>query len=221
MRSSYARLLAPLVMALIALPVAARADDAADLKAKMTAAMQPIVSMRLTVQSPYGATGQMIVILRPATQMKMVMAVGPMNLEQYISGGFAYTRINGAWQKRALPSTTQALAFAHMITSDSTVTLVPDKTEDGIAFGALSFTMTTPFAFPGAPPTMALACTYDKKTFLMHRCANEMATITYAGFNDPANVVVLPDDAKNAPEGAPIALPASPAAATPVPSPAP
>jgi len=87
------------------------------------------------------------------------------------------------------------------------MTVGPDVTEDGVTYGEL-LVVTDAGMLPGTTtPSMNLTCRYEKKTFLMHDCKTDIFTERFTGYDDPANVIVLPADAAAAVDGGPVPLP--------------
>jgi hypothetical protein len=75
------------------------------------------------------------------------------------------------------------------------MTELPDRDEDGSTVGAFSW---SPPSMPFGAMHQTMVCSYDKMTFLLKKCTNETgdrrfrSVTKYSGWNDPANVVVVP-----------------------------
>lgn len=181
----------------------AAADDGADVKIKLREACKSAHSFQMALSGSMGMSGT-ITIAGPA-RSKMEMQVGPMTTTSIVAGGYVYVQMNGGpWQTHPLPAAnaTKLSSQLKIIADDAMLTVLPDRTENGIAVGA--FTMTMPVALPtsatsvtGGPP-MTTTCTYDKTTMLPRSCTSTLpqsgmtTTMTYSHWNDPANVVNVP-----------------------------
>jgi hypothetical protein len=78
---------------------------------------------------------------------------------------------------------------------DQTVlTSIADVSDNGQMYGA--FTMQLAVAtLPGGPPSTkrSYVCSYDKQTYRFHSCSDTHETQIFSAYNDPANIVTLPD----------------------------
>jgi outer membrane lipoprotein-sorting protein len=191
---------------------AARADDASDVVAKTTATSAGIKSVQLSMNMTIDGGGpqkipmSMVMTMVLPDRVKMQMN-GMMSMATYSVGdGFYYINAGGMWQKVAFDKAQMAAAAAQMKTASAPppgqIKLLPDRMEDGASVGVYSVTTTVP-AMPGVPSPAAgkpttLTCSYDKQTFLVKKCGNENYVMTFSHYNDPANVVELPPEAKNA-----------------------
>jgi hypothetical protein len=188
--------------------VAARADDAADLKAKLAAGLRGTTSLRVVMTLPSG-TATMIVRLGSgpshrgmAVKVQMNGIAAAQTLDMYIVDGYMYQSINGSrWERRPLPDPTQAVHLGPAFGEPGQIVPQPDRVVDGVTYGAFT---ESPAVVPASPLT-TFECTYDKATGRLHVCESALGTMTYSGYNDPANVVELPTAAKTA-----IDLPAIP-----------
>jgi len=201
---------------------AARADEATDFIAKMTAAMAGIKSMQVSIGGSRAQAGFSIVmtIVTP-DRVKEAMTMGPLNVDVYSPGdGFYYVHIGTTWQKAAFEKSQIAsiTAQATAISAGRELKLLPDRTEDGVVVGVYQSVVHAPAMF-GAPAHVSTSiCSYDKLTYLMKKCDDGTFATTYSHYDDPANVIELPPEAKDA---ALITLPAFPLSASPDPNPAP
>ena len=207
--------------------VAAAADttpDAAAIRAKVTAAQGSVTSFHLVVTGP-GMSGVGTVVTKPML-MHLEMASGPAIIDMYLdasakNGVTMYQQIGkgGRWTAMVLPggaALQKTLAtMLPAVREKSTVVAAPDVVEGGVTYGA--FSVETPTAsIPGAPTAspMTMTCTYDKTTYLVHSCSNGIVTQTFSAYNDPANVVTIPPDARSAPT---TAFPFAPSSPSPAP----
>jgi hypothetical protein len=222
---------AALVLAMGSFGSAARADDAADLTAKTTAALAAVASFQMGTQMTVdGPSGKMpmsmsMTIVRP-DHFKTDLLTGPMALSTYSVGdGFSYMHIgSGPWQKIAVPAAQVASMVAQYqaMAKAGTLQILPDSVEDGVPVGMYQSTVQAPAMAltPVGPPkttTMTITCSYDKQTYLTKKCNDSAGqyVITFSHYNDPANVVELPPEAKSATL---LTLPASATPAAPAPS---
>jgi hypothetical protein len=212
------RILPAAIVALLAVLPArlpAFGDDLASIRSAMKTASAGIHSFRIELTSSLGMNSVITIIREPiAVHMQ---TTGMLAIETYVTDGTMYMRIGTApWRKQTMPSTAASLDMVRTMTNSSRMTVGPDIVEDGVGYGSL-IVQTDAGAIPGLPiPDLKLTCTYDKVKFLMHDCKAELFntpfTETFVGYDDPANVVVLPADAANAVEGPPVVFPeASPA----------
>jgi hypothetical protein len=126
----------------------------------------------------------------------------------YASGGYEYQQFDGSsWQKRKLPPGGLTLS---PLASTATVTAQADKRDaSGAVYGAFSATTSLPIPGVGTIPNVAMDCTYDKETLLLHDCTTQYGEFAFHNYNDPKNVVDLPADTKNATELPPLTAGAS------------
>jgi hypothetical protein len=195
----------------IGLAGTARADDSSALTAKIASAASRLSSfvIRTSVLGTTGVSTRMTFV-RPL-RMKSLTTFGNLTIETYLVDGTVYMHSPMiGWRKM---SVTQAKASAQSMNIADTlksqkVTYLPDRQEDGVVVGAFqiesklpAMNSTLPAAGPPAataPATQMTTCTFDKSTYRMQTCTNSLMTMTYSNFNDPANVVELPADAKDA-----------------------
>jgi hypothetical protein len=194
----FRRLAAILALAL-AVPCAARADDGTNLRANVLTAMAATQSFVVDLSNPQGISGNAVVITRLGST-KVQGSAGPHSLLLYAIGAEAYMQIDGgAWQRRAVPAgfgmSLLPLAQAASVTPQA----------DG-RDGSGTFAVVAPLPIPGIGtiPNVATTCTYDKSTMRLRTCANQYATLTFHGYDDPKNAVELPPDARNATELPPL-----------------
>ena len=190
----------------VLVPLSARADDAAGLRQKLVAGLAGVSSMRIVMTLPGGTASA---VVRPAGTDHRTFSVhmqmrGPtMAMELYVVDGYMYQSINGSrWERRPLPDPMSAVHLGPAFGDPGNVTPLPDRVEDGVSYGAFS---ESPPAALSSSGLMTFTCTYDKSSGRLHACDSPLGTMTYGGYNDPANVVELPAAAKDA-----IDLPAIP-----------
>lgn len=220
------------IVGILALSVAvsgpAAADESPALTAKICAAAAKITSF-VGVSSVPGTTGvtSETTFVRPQ-KMKSVTTIGTLTVEAYLVDDTMYLHTpQVGWQKMALSQVSNsplAIDIADRMKS-SKVNYLPDRQEGGTTVGVYEVATPLPstdstLPAPGATaapaaPQQTLTCTYDKTTYLTRTCGNAMMTITYTKYNDPANVVDLPPEAKNATS----LLPPQPAGAAASPKP--
>jgi hypothetical protein len=193
------------------------ADPLSDVRAGMAAS---VTSMRIVTSSPLGFSNTMTIVTHPR-RAHMVMTVGPITIEIYLVDNIIYQRLgSGDWQKRTLPADAALLDLMKTFVDLSQMTVGPDETDGGTVYGTLQLDV-NPAQLPGmlqtmATPNIKLVCTYDKSTYRMHQCKNDLATETFEGYNDPENVIVLPAALDDAVDAGPFVMPG-----TSVPSPLP
>jgi hypothetical protein len=175
----------------------AGADDGSSVRDGILAAMAATTSFAVDVVNPQGIVGT-AVVLPKLGEAKVQGSAGPQTLLAFVTGGAIYTQFNGgAWQRQAIPADATALVVP--LTHAASITPGPDQRDrSGATFGA--FTAFTSLSIPGLGtiPNVALDCTYDKLTMLLHACTCQYAAFTFRDYNDPKNVVALPDDVRNA-----------------------
>jgi hypothetical protein len=207
-----------------ALTGTARADDIPAVTAKLCAAAAEISSFVMQAQMK-GTTGvtMRVTYVRPA-RLKTEMTMGTMSVQSYIVDGTAYVHTPMGWQKTTLDDAKSAVASMNLadLLKSTKVTYLPDRREDGLLVGVMQVAVPSPLfgrpapaasnAGPAAPTPAATpqvtTCSFDRTTYRMRNCSNDFMTMTYSNYNDPANIVDLPAEAKSA---SPLALP-SPAA---------
>jgi hypothetical protein len=221
----------------------ARADDAAAVKAKLDAAMAAVHSMVVDMEmSVPGAAmpgaprsiNMLITVIQP-DRAKMIMLAGPLEIDSYQIDGMVYVHLQpgDSWRKVRIDPANAPAQVADLVRSakGEKVALLPDRREDGMTVGVVQFdvALPAPAGMAMVGPPMQLTCSYDKTTYRMRGCANPTMSLTYAKFDDAANIIELPpaaagaelivppsppaDDAPAAPSSPPAT--ASPAAAAP------
>jgi hypothetical protein len=177
------RLASLALLALLAAgPVAARADDLATVRSKVSSAMHAAKSFVVTTTASTGFSVTMTFAapdryhstLAYNGQGRDVVLVGPV---AYISDGAAYRKTD------APPEVVAAQAQLRDVPVDQ---VLPDRTASGRTWG--QFTTTS----AGPQKDQHLTCTYDKKTFRINDCSNEGLTLTFSRYDDPANIVTIP-----------------------------
>jgi hypothetical protein len=194
MRGMDRRVASLALLALLAAgPVAARADDPAAVRGKVSTAMRAAKSFVVTTTA---ATGFSVTMTFAAPdryhstlvyngQGRDVVLVGPV---AYVSDGGPYHKTD------APPEVVAAQAQLREVPVDQ---VLPDRTASGRTWGQFSTTSA------GPQKDQHLICTYDKKTYRISDCSNEGMTLTFSRYDDPANVVTIPTNlATPAPGGA-------------------
>lgn len=194
-----------------ALGSSACADDATDLMAKAEVAQKAVQSFVLTMSGPRGIVVTTTYVAPGKTHGTTVF--GSITSDTYVADGVMYLRINGGpWQSRPFDPATAA-AHIHPIAPDAKRTLLPDVADGAVTYGAIKVE-TGPVTLHGvAVPASIMTCTFDKATLLLHECKTPQATLTYSRYNDPANVVEVPADAKA--NAKPLVIPGFPDQAAP------
>ncbi len=195
--------LTAIAAACFALSSPAYADDASSISTKIAAAAKAINSFVIVMQfNGTTGVGGTITVVRPMA-FKSEMNMGRMTMETYFVGNTVYINSPAVgWQKTTVDlqhRPQQALDIANMM-KQAHSTALADRQENGVTVGVIKIDTPTPAtATPMIQQAASnLVCTYDKKSYLMRTCTNGMMTMKYTKYNDPANVVVLPDEAKNA-----------------------
>jgi hypothetical protein len=196
-------LLGVMAIAAVCCAAAGADDDGSALRGSVLGAMAATSSFVVDVINPQGITGSAIVEPQLG-RTKVQGSGGPHTLTIYALGGYLYEQFDGAaWQRRKLPGSGGNLIAP--ISAAATVSLLPDTHDaTGALYGAFSAVTTLPVPGIGAIPNVAMQCTYDKSTLLLHTCVCQYATFTFHSYNDPKNAVDLPPEAKNAAELAPL-----------------
>jgi hypothetical protein len=174
----------------------ASADDGTALRAKLVAALAATTSFQVDVSNPQGITGT-IVFETQRGRAKVQGSGGPHTLLLYAVGGYAYQQFDGsAWQRRKLPP--GGLSISPLAQAASVTPEADKRDAAGATFGAFSATASLPIPSVGTIPNVALDCTYDKATLLLHDCTSQYGEFAFHNYNDPKNVVELPSEAKTA-----------------------
>jgi hypothetical protein len=185
----------------------AQADDVAAVCRKLATAAAGVTSfvVQLEAAGTTGVSGT-LTFVRPM-KVKSELGVGGLSIESYLVNGTQYVHGADGWQKMKmdaqLPQQSANLAEG---LKPSNVTLLPDRQENGTEVGAFAVDTPLPQSPNFEPPRADLAasppqhveCTYDKSTYRLSVCSNDVMTMTYTHYNDPANTVVLPPEAKAA-----------------------
>jgi hypothetical protein len=200
------------------------ADDVAAITANLAAAAASINSFVLEMQvtGTTGVGGSMTFV-RPM-RMKSEFVIGAMAVQTYFVDDVFYMHLpSNGWQKTTLeashlPPVSMNLADS---LSRAKVTVLSDRQENGATVGVIRVDTQIPNSvgtpmMPSGP--QHIVCSYDKQSFRLRICTNDIMTMTYTRYNDPRNSVVLPPDAKNAKL---VVLPSPPAAGGPATAPLP
>jgi hypothetical protein len=202
MRMTLSTRLAVLVTMAACCTATAAAQDGAALRANLVAALAATTSFQIDVTNPQGIMGT-VVVQTQLGRAKVQGSGGPHTVSIYAVSGYEYQQFDGgAWQRRKLPPGGLAISpFA----AAAAVTPEADKRDaSGATFGAFTATTSLPIPGIGTIPNVALECTYDKATLLLHDCTSQYGEFAFHNYNDPKNVVELPADAKTATELPPL-----------------
>lgn len=166
------------------------ADGSADLQMKVDGALKSAKSFVVTTRYPAQNYSATLVYVAP-DRSRATVAVNANTTDVVTVGQTIYSSKNGApFEKSALPAETGPRPPGP---GSVKVTAVhADITSAGTTYGA--FVTVVPLG-----TLVSLTCTYQKKTYRLVRCANEDVSQTYEGYNDPANVVDVPQNAIDAP----------------------
>jgi hypothetical protein len=180
----------------------ARADDVATVCRKLQAAAAGVTSFVVQIQAAgtAGVSGN-LTFVRPM-RMKSELGIGLLSVESYLIDGTAYVHDANGWQKTKIDARQAPQQSANIADSmkPADVTLLPDRQEGGSDAGVFALETTAPAAAGPASERAPVrtVCSYDKSTYLLKSCANGVITMTYTRYNDAANSVVLPPEAKTA-----------------------
>ena len=183
-------------------PALARADDPRALTTKLVAAAAGVNSfvVQMKVTGATGVSGS-LTFVRPM-RIKSEFTGDATSVETYFVDGTVYTHLPGGWQKTKIDGAhapPQSVNIAEGLTA-ATVTVLPDRTEDGASVGLIE--VETSVAPAGGLTAQAagsrMVCSYDKTSYLLRVCTNGIMTMTYTKYNDPTNVVELPPEARSA-----------------------
>jgi hypothetical protein len=172
----------------------ARANDAADLQAKVAAALMAAKSFVMTMtmvpnaMAPKGLTSK-VTFVAPDRYHTLDAIAGETH-EEITIGRTIYVSTNGArYRKDSVPPDIVAENLKIYLYVN-VASVLPDRTQDGKTFGA--YTSMIPV---GGEPK-AFTCTYDRQTYLPATCSNELVTMVYSGYDDPKIVVEPPTETK-------------------------
>jgi hypothetical protein len=180
----------------------ARADDVATICRKLGTAAAGVTSfvVQLAAAGTRGISGT-LTFVRPM-KVKSDLGVGGLSIESYLIDGIEYVHGADGWQKMSMNAAQSPQQSANIAEGlkPSNVTLLPDREQDGMDVGA--FAVDTPLPegadAASAPASQHVECTYDKSTYRLSACSSSGMTMTYTRYNDPANTVVLPPEARSA-----------------------
>lgn len=180
------------LLAAMALP--ASADDAAGLRARVSAAMQSTHSFLLATTMTSGLAGTMTYVA--PDRYHTVVAYGGSNYDVVIIGQSAYVSTNGgAYSPMPVPS--GFVETQMQLRNVPVESLLPDTTVAGVTYGQFATTSA------GPQHDQHLSCTYDKTTYRVVRCANPSVTVSFSHYDDPTNVVVVPPPPTPGPSASP------------------
>ena len=172
-----------LLALLAASPAAARADDAATVRGKITAAMQAARSYVITTTASTGFSVTTTFVA--PDRFHSSLAYGGTSRDVVLVGTVAYVSDDGrSYQKMDAPPA--VIAAQSQLRSVPVDQVLPDKAAGGRTWGRFVTTSA------GPQKDQRLTCTYDKTTFRVNDCSNEGMTLTFSRYDDPQNVVTIP-----------------------------
>jgi hypothetical protein len=185
-------IVAALLWAVAAVP--ARANDAADLQAKIASALKGTKSFVMTstmtpnAMAPKGLTSK-VTFVAPDRYRTLDSVPGETH-EEITIGGTIYVSTNGApYRKDSVPPDIVAENLKVYLYVN-VASVLPDRLQNGTTFGAYSSMI------PVGGEPQAFTCTYDRQTYLPATCSNKLTTIVYSSYDDPKIVVEPPADTK-------------------------
>jgi hypothetical protein len=163
-----------------------------DLSAKVDAAIANATSYRIAVRAP-----SVVLTIRSfgPDRIQVDSDAGSTKSESVVVGNAMYYRPeNGKWQTFPVPSIRRVRHNRlYMGLPDALLQPLPDRVEDGVAVGAFRSLATGNGALPGV-----MDCTYERVTYRPRACTVSLQgltapiQVTYAGWDDPANVIEPP-----------------------------
>jgi hypothetical protein len=183
-------------LALLALlaagPVAARADDLATVRVKVSSAMRAAKSFVVTTTA---ATGFSVTMTFAAPdRYHSTLAYNGQGRDVVLVGPVAYVSDGGPYRKTDAPP--EVVAAESQLREVPVDQVLPDKSASGRTWGQFATTSA------GPQKDQHLTCTYDKKTYRIVDCSNEGMTLTFSHYDDPANIVTIPTNLATAAPGA-------------------
>jgi hypothetical protein len=172
-----------LLALLAAYPAAARADDAATVRAKIAAAMQAAKSYVITTTASTGFSVTTTFVA--PDRFHSSLSYGGVTRDVVLIGTTAYVSEDGrAYQKTDAPPA--VLAAQSQLRAVPIDALISDKTLAGKTWGRFVTTSA------GPQKDQRLTCTFDKLTYRINDCSNEGMTLTFSRYDDPQNAVAIP-----------------------------
>ena len=199
---------------------AAASAAAALLTAKIDSAIANATSYRIAVAGPSGLS--LDIRSFGPDRVRIASTAGGSPSESIVVGSAMYYRSAGApWKAYPVPPVAHMRKNRlYMGAPDTLLTPLPDRTDpSGAPVGAFRSAAVANSQIPGT-----MECTYDKVTYRPRACSVVVAglasslTVTYAGWDDPANAVEPPPGVDAPP---PYAPPAAAPTAPPPPRPEP
>ena len=178
------------LLALLAAPSAAHAEDAATVRGKIAAAMQSAKSYVITTSATTGFT--VTTTFAAPDRFHSSLAYGATKRDVVLIGQVAYVSDDGRpYQKiDAPPDIVAAQSQLRAVPVDQ---VLPDTSAGGKSWGRFVTTSA------GPQKDQRLTCTFDKRTYRINDCSNEGMTLTFSRYDDPANVVSIPAATSPAP----------------------
>ena len=188
------------VLALCLCGGAATADDATDLGSTFDAALAGVKSYQVDVTHGGDRADTVVVVHGVGSRYTSTSSRGEM--VTYNIGATVYQHVPGTtgWTKSTM-NLGDVATLTKPATRRRTAEPLPDRTEDGVAVGAIKTSIT--MVLPGVDPAMSTigpgVCTYDKSTLLFRTCTFDQGTYRYSRFDDPSLTIEVPAEAKDAP----------------------
>lgn len=184
------------------------ADPLGQFREAMRLANAQVTSYEIRVSSPLGLSGIIDVDNTGPNKRFHMRMNGPLPVEMFGIGGRLYQKMGSTpWTRQTVPDAAERANLMHMLDGAVHFTLEPDVVEGGTTYGAMTIDVDLSQA-AGSPMTLpptTLACTYDKKSLLMHACKNGLVGMSYV-YNIPLTIE-LPPEAAAAIEQSPRVLP--------------
>ncbi|MDB5027591.1 MAG: hypothetical protein JWO66_1280 [Candidatus Eremiobacteraeota bacterium] len=171
------------LLALLAAPAVARADDLSTVRAKVAGAMQSAKSFVVTTTASTGFSVTLTFVAPDRYHSALIF--NGVNRDVVLVGPVAYISDDGKTYRRtdAPPEVIAAQSQLREVPVDQ---VLPDKTAGGKPWGQFSTTSA------GPQKDQRLTFTYDKRTYRINDCLNEGFTVTFSRYDDPANIVLVP-----------------------------
>lgn len=171
------------LLALLAAPAAARAEDAATVRGKIAAAMQSAKSYVITTTASTGFT--VTTTFAAPDRFHSSLAYGATKRDVVLIGQVAYVSDNGR-PYRKIDAPPGIVASQSQLRDVPVDQVLADTTAGGKTWGRFVTTSA------GPQKDQRLTCSFDKRTYRINDCSNEGMTLTFSRYDDPLNVVTVP-----------------------------
>lgn len=189
-----------LTAGLVVTAVPGLADDQILIPARLRTAVNGVssfvVELRLTNVRGVGANYTFVM----PNSAKGELRFGQTSVESYAIDGMVYVHVpDGGWQKTKFDGSAAPVNYLKIIESPD-ITLLPDRRVKRITVGVFAARALLPETLAPSAHLVSqpIVCAYDKASYLIQTCTTASVTMTFGKYNDPGNVVTLPDAAKNA-----------------------